>query len=50
MDNRISRKCNLFMGLQPSSYAIKGFRSKASSPDRLFLQAKWSLGNYGTVS
>jgi hypothetical protein len=26
----------LFMGLEPQSWAMKGFRSKASSPDRLF--------------
>jgi hypothetical protein len=26
----------LFMGLEPRSGAMKGFRSKASSPDRLF--------------
>jgi hypothetical protein len=36
MGNRTSREYNLFMGLQPGSQAIKGFRSKASSPDRLF--------------
>jgi len=26
----------LFMGLEPQSSAMKGFRPKASSPDRLF--------------
>ena len=26
----------LFMGLEPRNWVIKGFRSKASSPDRLF--------------
>jgi hypothetical protein len=26
----------LFMGLELQSWAMKGFRSKASSPDRLF--------------
>ena len=36
MGNGASCKCNLFMGLQPGGWPIKGFRSKALSPDRLF--------------
>jgi len=36
MGNGASCKGNLFMGLQPGDCPIKGFRSKASLPDRLF--------------
>jgi hypothetical protein len=35
MGNQLCWKCNPFRELQPSSCSIKGFRSKASSPDRL---------------
>jgi hypothetical protein len=45
------RKGILFTGLEPRNGAIKGFRSKASSPDRLFrVGAGWFLVACDTVS
>ena len=38
--NRPSCKCNLLMGLQLSRRPLRGFRPKASSPDRLSRPAK----------
>jgi hypothetical protein len=51
MGNRPSLKWSSIHGLEPRNGAMKGFRSKASSPDRLFrVGAGRFLVNYDAVS